>query len=63
MHLRFGNAVRVSKDIAIDVINEAIRLYFGGALLFALFFRSCLFLEKLIFKEKTVFPVLMTRLL
>ena len=43
------NAVGVSKDIAIDVINGARRLYFGGALLFALFFRSCLFVVKVKF--------------
>ena len=46
---------RVSKDIAIDVINEARRLYFGGALLSALFFRSCLFWEKVNFRRKTYF--------
>ena len=32
------NAVRVSKVIAINVINCTRRLYFEGALLFALFF-------------------------
>ena len=39
---------RVSNDITIDVINEVIRLYFGGPLLPLLLFGSCLFLEKLI---------------
>ena len=46
----------MSKDIAIDVINEARRLYFGGALLSALFFRSCLFFLKVKFLRQTHFP-------
>ena len=41
MAVNFRNAVRVSKLIAIDAINEIRRLDFGGALLSALFFRKC----------------------
>ena len=54
MPVRIIIAVRVSKDIAVGNINGTSRLYFGGALLRALFFRSCLFLENVIFEEKQV---------
>ena len=37
MPVNFRNAVRVSRIIAIDVINDVGRLCFGGALLGALF--------------------------
>ena len=40
MPVNLGNAIRVSKVIAIDVINEVKRLCFGGALLAALLFQK-----------------------
>ena len=45
----FGNAIRVWKVIAIDVVNEDRRLCFGGALL------SALILEKLRFWKRLIF--------
>ena len=33
MGIRFGNAIRVSEVIHIDVINEVRRICFGGVLL------------------------------
>ena len=43
MNLHIGNASRVLKDIAIDVIDDEKRLDFGGALLSAKFFEKCHF--------------------
>ena len=43
MPVNFGNAVRVQKVIHINVINEVKRLYFGGALLPALFLEKVFF--------------------
>ena len=45
MSLRHGKVVRVSKDIALDVINEARRVFFGDALSPALFFEKCVFVS------------------
>ena len=55
MPVNFRNAIGVSKVIPIDGINEVIRLYFGGALLFALILEKLTFLKKLIFFEKISF--------
>ena len=52
MPVPFGNLIRVWKDITTDVINEVIRLYFGGALLPPLFFRSSFFGEVISFRIK-----------
>ena len=46
MNLRHRNAVRVSKVIHIDVINEVRRRCFGGALLRAVVLKKVLFLER-----------------
>ena len=40
MGVHHGEAVRMSKDVALDVTNEVRRLYFGSALLPALFFEK-----------------------
>ena len=52
MAVRFRNAVRVLKDIAIDTINEVNKICCGGALLPALILESVLFVEKVeLFKK------------
>ena len=46
MPVNLGNAVRVSKVITIDVIDEVKRLCFGGAILAALCSKKVSFFEK-----------------
>ena len=52
MPVNFRNETVVSKVIPIDGINETRRLYFGGALLFALILKKLTFLRKNDFFEK-----------
>ena len=55
MAVSFQNAVGVSKDIDINVINDVRRLCFGGALLFALFLEKLFSLVKSSFFVKVDF--------
>ena len=63
MPVSISNLGGASKDIAIDVINEVRKLYCGGALLSALFFGKCVFYEKTVFQNNSLFLIFMTFLL
>ena len=51
MPVNLDHAVRVSKDVAMDVINEIKRLCFGGALLHTPFLKSVYFPNMLSFRK------------
>ena len=55
MPVNFGNAIIVSKVIAIDGINELRRPCFGGVLLFALILEKLSFLKKVDLLKKYMF--------
>ena len=59
----FLNALEVSKNIHIDVINEVKRVCSGGVLLFVLFFEKLSLLKKTILLIKNQFDVVMRFLL
>ena len=46
------------EKIRLDVINEVRRLYFGGALLFALFFEKVCFLVSHFLRKTHIFEVM-----